>query len=105
LRLKAPENIKAVAALSPDLYGLYLLQPLAALYWRIGRGYFGPAARSYPQNGRFCKCIHAEPSTKLINKYGFEAIQLHGDESPGYCAAFKAQQSSVIKAFGVDERF
>lgn len=41
---------------------------------------------------------------KLIAKYGFNAIQLHGDESPGFCAAFKGRVT-VIKAFGINEDF
>ncbi|MCR9172638.1 MAG: phosphoribosylanthranilate isomerase [bacterium] len=40
--------------------------------------------------------------TALLEK--LESVQLHGDESPEYCAALKGQVQ-VIKSFGVDEHF
>lgn len=40
----------------------------------------------------------------LIKEYGFDAVQLHGNENPGFCAALK-NSVIVIKAFGVDEEF
>jgi phosphoribosylanthranilate isomerase len=41
---------------------------------------------------------------KLIEKFGFDAIQLHGNESPEFCENFKGKVT-VIKAFGVDDSF
>ena len=41
---------------------------------------------------------------KLIALYKFDAIQLHGQESPDFCAGFKGKVK-VLKAFGVDENF
>ena len=41
---------------------------------------------------------------QLIEKFGFDAIQLHGNESPEFCESFK-NKVTVIKAFGVDDSF
>jgi phosphoribosylanthranilate isomerase len=40
----------------------------------------------------------------LIEKYNFDAIQLHGHESAEFCAYFK-DKVKVIKAFGLNEDF
>jgi phosphoribosylanthranilate isomerase len=46
----------------------------------------------------------AETINLLIDKYGFDTIQLHGDESPEFGDAFMGKVT-VIKAFGVDNDF
>lgn len=37
------------------------------------------------------------------NKYNFQCLQLHGNESPEFCASFP--ELEIIKAFGVDDDF
>ena len=46
----------------------------------------------------------AETINALIDKYGFDTIQLHGNESPEFSDAFRSKVT-VIKAFGVDNNF
>jgi phosphoribosylanthranilate isomerase len=41
---------------------------------------------------------------ELIERYQLDAIQLHGEESPGYCEEL-SERVEVIKAFSVDEEF
>jgi phosphoribosylanthranilate isomerase len=36
-----------------------------------------------------------------IDNYGLDMVQLHGDESPGFCAAL-AEETAVMKAFRID---
>jgi phosphoribosylanthranilate isomerase len=40
----------------------------------------------------------------LIDKYNFDFIQLHGNETPAFCKALR-DEAIVIKAFGVDQKF
>lgn len=40
-----------------------------------------------------------------IDKYGLDFIQLHGNETPGYCANFSTRGIGVIKSFSVDDNF
>lgn len=40
--------------------------------------------------------------TQIVHFCGFDLVQLHGAESPSFCARFPGR---VIKAFGVDEGF
>jgi phosphoribosylanthranilate isomerase len=39
----------------------------------------------------------------LVLKYGFQAVQLHGDEPPSYCSEL-GDYCMVIKAFSVDDK-
>jgi phosphoribosylanthranilate isomerase len=43
-----------------------------------------------------------EKARSIILKYGFEAVQLHGEEDPGYCSRLM-QDCKVIKAFRIKE--
>ena len=40
----------------------------------------------------------------LVKKYSLDYVQLHGSESPEYCAE-ASDVAKVIKAFGIDEEF
>ena len=46
----------------------------------------------------------AEKIYELIDRYNFDAIQLHGDESPEFSESFM-DKVAVIKAFGIDKDF
>lgn len=101
--LRDIENIKAVAALNPDFVGFI---------------FYGPSPRFVGQTDEetldnipltICKTAvfvneTAENIDNLIDKYGFGAIQLHGNEDAQFCSLFK-NKLTVIKAFGVDENF
>lgn len=101
--LSDPENINAVAALEPDYVGFicYNLSPrfIAELPVDI--------ALNLPSNiqktGVFVNET-AETIDSLIAKYGFNVIQLHGDESPEFSNSFR-EKVTVFKAFGLDENF
>src|SRR5690606_17178388 len=40
-----------------------------------------------------------------IKCYGFQALQLHGSETPAYCAELTDSGVEIIKAFGIGEQF
>ncbi len=54
--------------------------------------------------GVFVNASHAYIEEK-INKYELNCVQLHGCESPDFCAYFKKKNITTIKAFGIDEDF
>ncbi len=41
----------------------------------------------------------------IVTRYSLDYVQLHGSESPDYCAQLKAKGISVIKAFAVGDNF
>jgi len=91
--LKHPDNINAVAALTPDYMGFICYDqsqrfidelPVDALrnLTPIKTGVF--------VNERFDNIVDT------VNKYDLGAVQLHGDETPGICNALKNNRPVVI---------
>jgi phosphoribosylanthranilate isomerase len=101
--MKNPENIKAVAGLSPDYMGFicYDLSPryVAALPPDV----LEALPKSIYKTAVFVN-EEAEKINMLINEYGFNAVQLHGSESPAFCQDLRSKVT-VFKAFGVDNNF
>jgi phosphoribosylanthranilate isomerase len=101
--LKYPENIAAVAALKPDYMGF--------IGYSLSQRYIGEldaqALNDLPETiiktGVFVN-EDAEEIFRLVDAYHFDAIQLHGNESPEFCAQFK-DRIMVIRAFGLNEHF
>jgi len=44
----------------------------------------------------------ADRAAEIIKRYGFDTVQLHGDEEPGYCKELMTV-CEVIKAFRIDD--
>jgi len=101
--LKDPENIKTVAALSPDYMGFicYDLSP------RFIADIPAETLNVLPANiNRAAVFVDEDAATinGLIDKFGFNTIQLHGNESPDFSNSFR-HKITVIKAFGLSRDF
>lgn len=101
--LKDPENIQAVAALGPDYVGFicYGLSP------RYIAGLPVDAMTALPASiQKTAVFVNEDADTiyGLIDTYGFNVIQLHGDETPDFSNSFR-DKVTVFKAFGLDEHF
>ncbi|MGF7077407.1 bifunctional phosphoribosylanthranilate isomerase/tryptophan synthase subunit beta [Mucilaginibacter sp. 3215] len=101
--LKHPENINAVVALQPDYAGFIFYGKSPRYMANLAADALPTIPASIQKTGVFVN-ESAENIDRLIVEYGFNAIQLHGDESPEFCAAFKGRVT-VIKAFGINEDF
>ncbi|MFB9845375.1 phosphoribosylanthranilate isomerase [Mucilaginibacter ginsenosidivorans] len=101
--LKHAENIGAVAALGPDYVGFICYAPSP----RYASGLQDEILAALPE-GIYKTAVFVnedeEIITKLIDNYNFDAVQLHGNESPEFCELFR-DKATVIKAFGIDEDF
>src|ERR1700742_1656252 len=94
------ENIKAVSALNPDFMGFIFYGPSP----RFADNLDEETLKAIPAS--ICKTAvfvneNAGHVHGLIDKYNFDVIQLHGDESPEFCASFLTKVK-VIKAFGLN---
>ncbi|HTI59388.1 phosphoribosylanthranilate isomerase [Mucilaginibacter sp.] len=101
--LKHPDNISAVAALRPDYVGFICYAPSP----RYASELEGEVLATLSENIYKTAVLVNEDEeviSKLIDNYNFDAIQLHGNESPEFCALFK-DKVTVIKAFGLDDSF
>jgi phosphoribosylanthranilate isomerase len=101
--LKYPGNISEVAALEPDYVGFVCYAPSP----RYATGLNAEILDSLPEIlSKTAVFVNEDAETvqKLIDNYNFDAIQLHGNESPEFCEVFK-DKVTVIKAFGIGEGF
>ena len=100
--LKEPGNIMDVASLTPDYIG--------HIFYKGSPRYFGERTIGYPAININIKKTAVfvnedqDVITEILKQLKFDAVQLHGNESPQFCAYFKGNVT-VIKAFGIDERF
>jgi phosphoribosylanthranilate isomerase len=101
--LKYPDNITAIADLAPDYMGF--------IYYDGSPRFVGDSAADILQDipsSIFTTAVFVNESdytiSRLIEEYGFDAVQLHGNEPAGFANRFKGK-AQVIKAFGIDENF
>jgi phosphoribosylanthranilate isomerase len=101
--LREPENIQAVAALSPDYMGFIFYKKSPRVL---------PADFSMPKNlpnqikkvGVFVE----EPQRQVLDtvqRFQLHFVQLHGNETVAYCEMIRATGVKVIKVFSVDDDF
>ncbi|MFD0793931.1 phosphoribosylanthranilate isomerase [Mucilaginibacter litoreus] len=101
--LKYPDNIKAVELLSPNYMGFICYQKSSRFIDEVDERALTDIPPHIKKTGVFVN-EEAHTINTLIDKYHFDAIQLHGNESAELCKLFKGK-FEVIKAFGVDDNF
>lgn len=96
----SPENILEVAALQPDYLGFIFFEKSA----RNFTGQIPELPTSIIKTGVF---VNAEIDFigQKIREYNFGAVQLHGKESPEYCAEIKKMGVEIFKVFSVKNDF
>lgn len=101
--MKHPENIEAVSALNPDYMGFICYGASPRYIDALPASALSAIPAAIHKTGVFVNET-AETINLLIDKYGFDTIQLHGNESAEFSNAFR-DRVTVIKAFGVDNDF
>jgi phosphoribosylanthranilate isomerase len=101
--LKHPENIKAVAALGPDYMGFICYDLSPRFINEMPAEPLQTIESEIYKTGVFVN-EGEETINNLIDEFGFNTIQLHGDESPDFTSSFRTKVK-VIKAFGIDDSF
>lgn len=101
--LKSPDNIRSVIALQPDYIGFICYPGSKRFIDKLDANWVS-GLKGVKKTGVFVNAdIHYVKSA--ITQYGFEAVQLHGAETPAYCAALANLGVETIKAFGIGEQF
>ncbi|WP_428329616.1 phosphoribosylanthranilate isomerase [Mucilaginibacter sp.] len=98
-----PENIKAVAALEPDYMG-FIFYSKSPRFVDDLQAETLEAIPSHINKTAIFVDETAENISKLIDKYNFDFVQLHGNEQPNFCKALR-EKAIVIKAFGLNADF
>ena len=101
--LKHPENIQSVAGLTPDYMGFIFYDKTPRYAKDVNPDLIGALPQTVVKTGVFVNETMPVINT-MIDEYGFSAVQLHGNESPEFCAELKGKVT-VIKAFGINENF
>lgn len=102
--LREPANIQAVADLKPTHLG-FIFYPPSPRAVRPDDGVTPALLADLKAQGITPVAVVVdEPFDNLLTllkTYGFDTVQLHGQEFPSYCAALKDQGYTVIKAFSI----
>ena len=104
--MKFAANIAAVAGLKPDYLGFIFYDKSPRYISDVSAELIKYVPSEVKTVGVFVD-EDLEIVKKKINLYQLKAVQLHGSETPEYCAELKATFNNleVIKAFGLDEDF
>jgi phosphoribosylanthranilate isomerase len=100
--MRDPSNIQQVAALGPDYMG-FIFYKGSPRY--VGEDFSMPLLPAgISRVGVF---VNAEIEEMIISsrKFGFDYLQLHGNESPEVCKTLKKLDLKLIKAFGLHDDF
>ncbi|WP_447638024.1 phosphoribosylanthranilate isomerase [Flavobacterium microcysteis] len=99
--MKLQENIKEIGKLSPDFLGFIF-------YEKSARYFEGEIPEINPDIKKVGVFVNA-PIEEILQKsqqYALDYVQLHGDETPEFCAKVEnSVTSKVIKAFALDVHF
>lgn len=101
--MKYEENIRSVAGLDPDYLGFIF-------YEKSKRFFEGeiPAIDAHIKKAGVFVNATTDEVNSMVEKYNLDAVQLHGDESSGYCQGLGKQLKiavEIVKAFSMSEDF
>ena len=100
-------NLQQVLSLQPDLVG-HIFYPKSSR--AVGDQFLEEIKDlDYKQAKKVAVVVNRdlEDLVRIIDEYNFDAVQLHGDETPEYVAELKSKSPKIklIKAFQVDSDF
>jgi phosphoribosylanthranilate isomerase len=101
--LREAGNIEAVAALKPNYMGFIWYAQSPRYVYRLPEDVLKNLPSTIIKTAVFVN-EHVDIIRTLVHQFNFNAVQLHGQESPEVCAELK-QEVQVLKAFGLDEHF
>src|SRR6056297_819767 len=104
--LNNQENIKSVVSLRPDFAGFIFYHPSKRYFFKnnLSIGFFKRIPEMVKKVGVFVDAPFDEVMETFYT-YQLDYIQLHGNETPAYCARLLVNNISLIKAFSVNEAF
>ena len=102
--MRLPVNIKEVALLQPNYMGLIFYRSSKRYVKDLDPEILKELPASIKLTGVFVN-VEFDEITRIIEKYGLKAVQLHGEETADLCQKLRYHGVEVIKAFGVDEHF
>ncbi len=103
--MREPENVADVARLNPDYLGfIFYRKSKRYVADKDAEGILNEVPAGIKKVGVFVNEIIPE-IVKKVNLFDLDILQIHGNESPGYCEELKNLGFTIIKAFGVEKTF
>ena len=103
--LREQQNIRELSELHPQWMG-FIFTPTSPRYFNAAKE---PAdLKSLPSSIKKVGVFVNETLESVratVQQHGLNMIQLHGNETPEYCASLKSDGKEIIKAFSVDGNF
>lgn len=103
--MRDSSNIAEVAALKPSWMG-FIFYPQSKRY--VGTNFSPEVVKSIMPEiktvGVFVNEKY-EDMIEIAQKFDFDMLQLHGNESPEYCRNANIEGFDIIKAFGISDAF
>jgi phosphoribosylanthranilate isomerase len=103
--MREPENMRQIAALKPDFFGL-IFYPKSPRFVSLNQVAVLPEFSGIRRVGVFVNET-VENILKIAEKADLSFVQLHGSESREFCSELKSRKPDlqIVKAFAVDENF
>lgn len=101
--MREPENMSKISALQPDYLGLIFFEGSS----RNVSGEIFQVEKNIKRTGVFVNASE-ENILEKIEKYQLSALQLHGEESPGFITNLKqtiSEEIEFIKVFSIGNEF
>lgn len=104
--MRTKKNIEAIATTGADILGFIFYEKSKRYVNKVDITHFDNMAHQPKKAGVFVNAKVADVNSQIVNSQ-LDYVQLHGDESPKYCATIKAENPNVkiIKVFSVGEAF
>lgn len=103
--MKFPTNKEAVASLGVDILGFIFYAPSKRYVGTIEEDEKAKLFDTRKEKAGVFVNEEIETIINCISEFGFNYIQLHGDESPSFCKELKKSGVRIIKAFRVGKTF
>src|SRR5690606_8293880 len=101
--LMDPANINEIVSINPQYIGFIFYPSSARFVGNLDSEYIKDI-KNVKKTAVFVNSS-LDYIEEIVNKYQFEAVQLHGNESPELCREVKKIGVEVIKSFGIDDNF
>jgi len=98
--MRDPENIREVSELSPDYMGFIYYPGSRRFAGDLSYSDIAGLLREICKTGVFVNSP-LEEVLSISSQMAFGAVQLHGNEPPGYCRLLKDNGLEIIKAIGI----
>ncbi len=103
--MREPENIGELVALQPDYIGFIFYRKSSRYAGeKLNPDYTKHLPATVQKVGVFVN-ESLETILEITKKFGLQAVQLHGNETPALCQQLKQAGFLVLKAFALDDDF